>query len=72
MPLLIKTGEQKAKWAAFEGDQNANITPQLVKQKTKWCSEVPFLFQAGSDFGHVLKSVILSGRLKWWVKPHRA
>ena len=36
------------------------------------CSEAPFLFQAGSVPGHVLKSVILSSRLKWWVKSHRA
>ena len=35
-------------------------------------SEVPFLFQARSDLDHVLKSVIISSFLKWWVKSHRA
>ena len=35
-------------------------------------SEVPFLFEAGSDLGHVPKSVIVSSRLKRWVKSHRA
>ena len=30
------------------------------------------LFEMGSDLDQVLKSVIVSSRLKWWVKSHRA
>ena len=37
MPLLITTSKT-AKWAAVEGDQNASIATQLVKQKAKWAA----------------------------------
>ena len=33
---LSQLVKQKAKCAAVEGDQNASITIQLVKQKAKW------------------------------------
>ena len=38
MPLLSTTSKNKANWAAVEGDQNASITTQLVKQKAKWAA----------------------------------
>ena len=36
MPLYITTNKEK--WVAVEGDQNASITTQLVKQKAKWAA----------------------------------
>ena len=38
MPLLITTSKTESKGAAVEGDQNASITAQLVKQKAKWAA----------------------------------
>ena len=38
MPLLITTSKTESKWAAVEGDQNASISTQLVKQKAKWAA----------------------------------
>ena len=40
MPLLITTSKTESKWAAVEGDQNASITKQLVKQKAKLAAVV--------------------------------
>ena len=36
MSLLITTIKQESKPAAVEVDQSANITTQLVQQKSKW------------------------------------
>ena len=38
MQVLITTSEMESKMAAVEGDHNASIITQLVKQKSKWAA----------------------------------
>ena len=35
---MLQQVQQKAKWTAVEGDQNASVSTQLVKQKAKWAA----------------------------------